>query len=285
MNDSVVLTGKKFEEREFPMTDKNFAIIREVAAEFTGIVLTDHKREMVYSRLARRIRKLGLPDFNEYCALLCLPSHAEHSEFINAITTNLTAFFREPHHFDRLRAEILPELYRKNAGTRKLRIWSAGCSSGMEPYSLAITLRESHFGANWDVKILATDLDSKVLATAAKGEYSLDKLEGVSDARFKKWFLKSRQGGAVRIKDTVKDLVRFNRLNLLEEWPMKGKFDIIFCRNVVIYFNKDTQRKLFDRYANILADGGYLFIGHSESLNTVTNRFEGLGKTVYRKIR
>ena len=276
---------KKFENREFPMTDKNFALIREVAAQFTGIVLTDHKREMVYSRLARRIRQLGLRDFDEYCGLLCQPAHSEHSEFINAITTNLTAFFREPHHFEQLKADILPEFYRRNASSRKLRIWSAGCSTGMEPYSLAMILRESHFGNNWDNKILATDLDSKVLATAAKGEYALDKLEGVSDSRFQKWFLKSKHNNLVRIKDTVKELVRFNRLNLLEDWPMKGKFDIIFCRNVVIYFNKDTQRKLFDRYADVMVDGGYLFIGHSESLNTVTDRFEGLGKTVYRKIQ
>lgn len=283
--DSPGSNNKKFEDREFPMTPKNFATIREVAAEFTGIVLTDHKREMVYSRLARRIRQLGLRDFNDYCSLLCQPTHAEHSEFINAITTNLTAFFREPHHFEQLKAEIIPELCRKNAASRKLRIWSAGCSTGMEPYSLAITLRESHIARNWDVKILATDLDSKVLATAARGEYSLDKLEGVNEERFKKWFLKSRHGGQVRVKDTIKELIRFNRLNLLEEWPMKGKFDIIFCRNVVIYFNKDTQRKLFDRYAEIMNDGGYLFIGHSESLNTVTNRFEGLGKTAYRKIQ
>lgn len=285
MIDSVGSSNKKFEDREFPMTDKNFAIIREVAAEFTGIVLTDHKREMVYSRLARRIRQLGLRDFNAYCDLLCQPSHSEHSEFINAITTNLTAFFREPHHFEQLKTEILPELYRSKSSQRKLRIWSAGCSTGMEPYSLAMILRESHFGANWDIKILATDLDSKVLATAARGEYSLDKLEGVSEERFKKWFLKSKNGSTVRVKDTVKELIRFNRLNLLEPWPMKGKFDIIFCRNVVIYFNKDTQRKLFDRYADIMHDGGYLFIGHSESLNTVTTRFEGLGKTVYRKIQ
>ena len=274
------------EEREFPMTSKNFEVISELAHNYTGIVLGAHKRDMVYGRLARRTRALGLADFDQYCALISAPSSPEISFFINAITTNLTSFFRESHHFDYLRDTVLPEIQRKNNHNKRLRVWSAGCSTGEEPYSLSITVNEVMDMARWDCKILATDLDSNVLNHGRQGVYDIARIDTLTEQSRKKWFYKdSNNPEIVKVKPTLQQCLHFKRLNLLENWPMKGPFDIIFCRNVVIYFNKDTQRELFDRYADILVDGGYLFIGHSESLHKVTDRFESLGKTVYRKIK
>lgn len=271
-------------DREFPMSEDDFAVIQRVAFSFTGIQLSAHKKNMVYSRISRRLRELRLKRFDQYCEILLLPDHVEHNEFINAITTNLTSFFREDHHFIYLKETAFPSLIKKNHQTKKIRIWSAGCSVGEEPYSIAIVAKES-VPATWDLKILATDLDSNVLAHGAEGVYDSDRIETVSDGRKKKWFSKDSSGSKVRVKPSLRELIRFNRLNLLEPWPMKKQFDIIFCRNVVIYFDKETQVKLFDRYAEMLVDGGYLFIGHSESLNRVTERFQSLGKTIYQKIR
>ena len=277
-------TQKPTEEREFPMTDSNFAAISELAHNYTGIVLGAHKRDMVYGRLARRTRSLGLSNFDQYCELISDPLSKEISFFINAITTNLTSFFRESHHFDYLRDTVFPELKKKNAHNKRLRIWSAGSSTGEEPYSLSVVMNECMDMRNWDCKILATDLDSNVLAHGQQGVYDIARIDTVSEKSKKRWFLKDANNPEqVKVKPDLQQCLSFKRLNLLEEWPMKGSFDIIFCRNVVIYFNKDTQRKLFERYANILVDGGYLFIGHSESLHKVTDRFNLLGKTIYQK--
>ncbi|WP_250658772.1 CheR family methyltransferase [Alkalimarinus coralli] len=272
--------------REFPMTDENFEVISALAHNYTGIVLGAHKRDMVYGRLARRTRALGLSNFDQYCELISDSSSPEISLFINAITTNLTSFFREPHHFDFLKETALPDIQRKNSLNKRLRIWSAGCSTGEEPYSLSITVNENMDMARWDCKILATDLDSNVLSHGHNGVYDISRIDTLTEQSKKKWFYKDSQNPeVVKVKPALQQCLRFKRLNLLEDWPMKGPFDIIFCRNVVIYFNKDTQRQLFDRYADILADGGYLFIGHSESLHKVTERFTSLGKTIYKKIR
>lgn len=272
-----------FEQREFPMTDANFSAIRKVAYEFTGINLSEHKKEMIYSRLSRRLRVLRLHCFDQYIQLLKQDDPREHSEFINAITTNLTGFFREPHHFDYLKKQVLPDLRKANAKSKRLRIWSAGCSTGEEPYTLAICLKEAGFPSDWDIKILATDLDSNVVAHGKQGIYANDKLEALTETQRQRYFstVDARQS---QVKPELQQLIAFKRLNLLENWPMKQKFDVIFCRNVVIYFDKDTQKGLFDKYANILIDKGHLFIGHSESLNNVTTRFDSLGKTMYRKI-
>ncbi len=272
------------ESREFPMSEDNFAIISKLAHDYTGIVLGAHKRDMVYGRLARRIRSLGLSNFDQYCELISDPGSGEINFFINAITTNLTSFFREPHHFEFLKHTVFPELQRKQSQNKRLRIWSAGCSTGEEPYSLSIVVNEEMNKAGWDCKILATDLDSNVLAHGQQGIYDIARINTVSEASKNRWFLKEANNpGLVKVKPALQQCLSFKRLNLLENWPMKGPFDVIFCRNVVIYFNKDTQRQLFDRYANILADGGYLFIGHSESLHKVSDRFVSLGKTIYQK--
>lgn len=273
------------ESREFPMSEGNFNRISELAHDYTGIVLGEHKRDMIYGRLSRRIRALKLKNFDQYCDLLERDGSEELSHFINSITTNLTAFFREKHHFDYLQETVLPHLMEKNKVSRKIRVWSAGCSTGEEPYSLSIVLNEFFDTKSWDVKILATDLDSNVLDHGRRGVYDFQRVEGIEESRRKRWFLKDpARPDVVKVKPALQSMISFKRLNLLEPWPMKGSFDVIFCRNVVIYFNKDTQRQLFGRYADILRPKGNMFIGHSETLHRVSDRFESLGKTMYQKI-
>lgn len=271
-------------DREFPMSKGNFSTIQKVAYKLTGIQLGEHKKNMVYSRLSRRLRSLNLKAFDSYCDILSADAHSEHGEFINAITTNLTSFFRENHHFEYLKDTALPEIIRKHHLDKRIRIWSAGCSVGEEPYSIAMIVKEK-VNPGWDVKLLATDLDTNVVAHGKAGVYEVDRIESVSNERKKKWFSHSSDGSSVKVKSSLRDLITFKQLNLLESWPIKGPFDVIFCRNVVIYFDKETQKKLFDRYAELLAPGGYLFIGHSESLHRVSDRFKSLGKTMYQKIR
>ncbi|MEZ5505153.1 MAG: protein-glutamate O-methyltransferase [Gammaproteobacteria bacterium] len=278
-----------FAEREFPMTDRDFEFIRTIARSRTGIELGDHKKEMIYSRIVRRIRSLDLGSFAEYCEYLEQNNDSELTPFINAITTNLTAFFRENHHFEYLAKTVFPEIKRRHTGDRRIRIWSAGCSTGEEPYSIAMTLHQ-HFGSErWDARILATDLDTNVLSHGRNGIYGRDRMTGMSEDLLRKYFQVQRganpEDDRYRAKEFLRDYIRFNQLNLLESWPMSGPFDIIFCRNVVIYFSKETQKTLFDRYADILRPGGYLFIGHSESLHGVSRRFESLGRTIYRRIQ
>lgn len=272
-------------QREFIMSDSDFEKISELAYLYTGIVLGPQKKDMVYGRLARRLRDLGLHRVDHYIGLIDAETKPEVSKFINAITTNLTSFFREAHHFDFLASSACPEWQKTNAQSKKIRIWSAGCSTGEEPYSIAMTLRENMNLSNWDCKILATDLDSKVIEKGQQGIYGVDRIESLSAERKKQWFLQDKNHpDVVKVKPGLQELISFKRLNLLEAWPMKGKFDLIFCRNVVIYFNEETQAVLFDRYAEMLKDGGYLIIGHSESLNRVCQRFQSIGKTIYRKI-
>ncbi len=272
---------------EFEFSDRDFQRVRQIINEIAGISLADGKRELVYSRLSRRLRQRGLQRFEDYCNLLeTRDDSAEMSEFVNALTTNLTAFFRESHHFEFLGKELLPALMRaQGLGNRRIRIWSAGCSTGEEPYSIAMTVRETLPATGWDVRILATDLDSNVLATAERGVYDESRIKDLSDARLRRWFQKGRggQAGQVRVASALRDLITFKQLNLMGDWPMRGPFDIIFCRNVVIYFDKPTQRVLFERFADLLDDQGHLFVGHSESLFKVTERFAPLGKTIYQR--
>lgn len=275
-------------EREFHFSDKEFKFISKLVGERTGIVLSDAKRQMVYGRLSRRLRQLKLTKFSDYCDILTSGHEDELIEFTNAITTNLTAFFREDHHFQHLKNTVLPELIRNNASTKRIRIWSAGCSSGEEPYSIAMCVRELiSKSSGWDIKILATDLDSNMVQRGKNGIYATERVEGLTKARMKKWVQKGRGEHAdkVRMHNDLRELITFKELNLMEGWPIKGPFDLMFCRNVVIYFNKATQQELFDRYADLLSPNAYLYIGHSESLNKVTDRFDLLGKTIYQKVK
>lgn len=273
--------------REFRLGDEEFAFLRAVVKEQTGINLSEAKRELVYSRLSKRLRQLQLRDFGEYCALLQAGDEGELVCMVNALTTNLTAFFRENHHFEYLRDRLLPELLSRNAAKRRLRFWSAGCSTGQEPYSMAMVLAESlPADGGWDVRVLATDLDTDVLETGRAGIYSEDRVSMIARDRLRRWFRRGRnaQAGKVRVVPELQRMVSFKQLNLMHPWPMRGPFDAIFCRNVLIYFDKPTQRQLVERFADLLEADGCLFLGHSESLHNVSDRFRLVGTTIYRKI-
>ena len=239
------------EGKEFRFTDRDFQYLRQLVNRETGIVITPAKREMVYSRLSRRLRALNLADFEDYCHLLEEDGQGELNAFINAITTNLTSFFREPHHFDHLQNTVVPDLLNKNASARRIRIWSAGCSTGEEPYSIAMAMAEVLPDDSWDCRILATDIDTDVLMKAERGIYPLERVASLSQARLKRWF--SRGSGAnqglTRVVPELREMITFRRLNLMEEWPVNGPIDVLFCRNVVIYFDKETQRLIFDKFA------------------------------------
>jgi chemotaxis protein methyltransferase CheR len=272
---------------EYALQDGDFRHIVKLVMETAGIVLSEKKRAFIHGRLGRRLRILGLSDFAQYCRLLEGPEgEAERHNLINAITTNHTNFFREPHHFDYLSKTILPVLAEASSnGRRRLRIWSAGCSTGEEPYTIAMTLRDHRPSlSGWDVKILATDLDTNVVAHAAEGLYDADRIESIPPAHRKR-FMNGRPDEPASMNEELRSLIMFAPLNLLESWPMRGPFDVIFCRNVVIYFDKPTQRRLFDRYADMLKPDGWLFVGHSESLLNVTDRFDLVGRTIYRRAR
>jgi len=286
-----VQTAKKDKQllnnREFEFSAKDFKYISDVISDRTGIVLSEAKHDMVYSRLARRLRQLNLTEFSQYIKLLKSGDETELLEFTNAITTNLTSFFREKHHFEYLRTKVLPELKRTKQN-RRIRIWSAGCSSGEEPYSIAMTIRDVFPNlSGWDIKILATDLDTNMVQRASDGIYTEERVAGLDKKHSKKWVMqgKGEHEGQIRMSSELRDMITFKQLNLMDEWPISGPFDFMFCRNVVIYFNKETQRELFDRYANLVDAKGHLFIGHSESLHKVCDRFDLLGQTIYQKIR
>ncbi len=271
----------------FEMNDRDFAFFRDLIGRETGIVLGRHKRELVYGRLARRLRQLKLGSFGEYRDYVEAHAGSELAELVNAITTNLTFFFRENHHLEHLAYEALPEMCRRNAHGRRLRLWSAGCSTGEEPYSIAITVAENVAQrSQWDIKVLATDIDSQVLARAEQGVYEEERVKDVAPQRLRRWFLRGRgaRAGKVRVAPALQELVHFRRLNLMQPWPMRGPFDAIFCRNVVIYFDRSTQARLFARFAELLAPQGFLYLGHSESLHGLSERFELVGRTIYRKL-
>lgn len=283
MQPSASRLAEEFVSREFPMTQSDFDEIKQVAYSLTGIKLTDQKKTMVYGRLSRRLRALNLQRFSDYCVLIRNSNSPELLEFTNAITTNLTSFFREIHHFNYLKSVLIPELIEKHKRSQRIRLWSAGCSTGEEPYSIAMVLASFPELRNWDVRVLATDLDSNVVAKGKAGVYQNNDRVGIP-AEYEPSVVYSLDKKTLSIKDRVANLITFKQLNLLKEWPMKGPFDAVFCRNVVIYFDEKTQRTLFDRYANILSDDAHLFIGHSESLNTITDRFLLVGQTIYKKI-
>lgn len=270
--------------RDIPFSRVDFDVLRKLSCDCSGIVVSDDKYEMFYSRLGKHVRRLGLNDFAEYCELLTHGHAEEFTQFINSITTNLTSFFRESHHFDYLRETVIPELMQKNAASKKIRIWSAGCSTGEEPYSLAMILLES-LPPGWDLKILATDLDTNVLTVAEDGIYAIDRVNGLDPERLRRWFRKGKgvQSGNVCVNESLRSVVRFAPLNLMQSWPMRGPFDVIFCRNVLIYFDHDTKQQLVSGFTRYLSAGGWLFIGHSESLYQISDQYTLCGNTIYRK--
>ncbi|WP_395646731.1 CheR family methyltransferase [Terricaulis sp.] len=268
-------------EGEFAFTERDFHRIATMVREVSGIHLVEAKATLVYSRLAKRLRTLGIPSFDAYCKLLETPEgEAERSRALAALTTNVTRFFREPHHFDHLHERALPPLIAAARGGGRVRIWSSACSTGEEPYSIALTLfAMMPDAAQYDIRILATDIDPNVVATARAGIYSNAAVEPIPAAAKDRWM--TRHADRWRVNDELRQIIRFNELNLIGQWPMKGVFDIIFCRNVVIYFEAATQDRLWARFNQTLAPNGRLYVGHSERIDSPA--FESDGLTIYRK--
>jgi len=279
------MTAAGSKEREFEFTRRDFEFLKRVSNEHTGIVVSDDKFDMFYARLSRRVRRLGLHSFKQYCELVREQPEQELGELINAVTTNLTAFFRENHHFEFLRQQLIPE-FTAGAHGGELNCWSAGCSTGEEPYSLAMTLSES-LPAGWRAQILATDIDSNVLATAAAGVYRQERIAGIDQQRMRRYFQRGTGSheGQVRAKAELRQMISFSQLNLMgQNWPVQGPLDFIFCRNVLIYFDRETKQRLAQGYARLLRPGAYLFIGHSESLFRLCDDFRLIGNTIYQKV-
>lgn len=267
---------------ECELTPAQFARITSLLHEHAGIRMREGKEGLVRARLTKRLRMLGLPDFDTYLSFVEQePSRREFAEMIDALTTNKTSFLREATHFDFLRDTVFPAL------RGPVRIWSAGCSSGEEPYTLAMLCTEAFGDATArDVRILATDISHRVLATAKAGVYPTDTMSDVPAAWLQKyWARKTDQAGRAvfEAQAPLKKLVHFAKLNLMERWPMQGPFDAILCRNVMIYFDKTTQQQLVERYWAMLRPGGHLFVGHSESLTGLAHRFRYVQPAVYVK--
>ena len=271
-------------EGEFLLTADHFASIAQMLLADAGIALAPSKATLLYSRLAKRLRALGLTDFGQYCELLADPQQKEErGHMLAALTTNVTRFFREPHHFDHLRTQVLPPLLAAAQKGGRLRIWSAACSSGQEPYSIALTILGLLPEAwRFDVRILATDIDPNMVTAGRVGRYTDDLLAPIPAASRQRYFRPCEDG--MEAGDELRKIVGFRELNLIGEWPMRGHFDAIFCRNVVIYFAEDTQARIWSRFLPLLAPGGHLYIGHSERVSgPATGSFETVGITTYRR--
>lgn len=270
-----------------PMSDRDFEALRGIVREITGIVLADSKRTMLASRLVTRLRRMNLGSFSEYREALADPGvfSGERQAFINAVTTNKTSFFREPHQFEVLARQVLPELVQRaeKSGQRRIRVWSAACSTGEEPWTLAMVLRECLPSPDaWDVKILASDIDTDVLAKAAQGSYDTQHIDGLSRDRIARHFTEGRDGALV-VNDALKRWVAFRQLNFMDaSWPIRTRFDIVMCRNASIYFDQATQKRLFGRLADLLEPRGHLFVGHAEVLHWPDLPLEASPGGVYR---
>ncbi len=266
-------------DREFVFTAKDFERVRELIYNHAGISLNASKQDMVYSRLARRLRATGINNFRDYLALLESNNEAEWEAFANSLTTNLTSFFREAHHFPLLAEHVV-----RHKGHRSISLWCSAASTGEEPYSLAMTMVDAFGSFTPPVTILATDLDTNVLAKAEAGVYPLERVEKLSPEVIKRFFLRGTgaQAGFVRVRPELRAMITFRQVNLLSpDWPVRGPLDAIFCRNVMIYFDKETQLKILERFAPLLQHDGLLFAGHSESFHNATHLFRLRGKTVY----
>ena len=276
---SASLPSREASNREFSFSTTDFERVRKLIYQHAGISLSPVKQDMVYSRLARRLRATGKASFVEYLDALEKNGGDEWERFVNSLTTNLTSFFREPHHFP-----IFAEHLRKIGTTRPIRVWCSAASTGEEPYSIAMTVQET-FGANVsNVTIMASDLDTNVLATAQKGVYPIERVEKLSPERLRKFFLRGTgaQEGYVSIRPELKKMIEFQRINLLDaSYSVKGPLDVIFCRNVMIYFDKPTQYKILSRFAPMMQPDGLMFAGHSESFLHAADLFKSQGKTVY----
>ncbi|HFB66981.1 MAG TPA: protein-glutamate O-methyltransferase CheR [Aeromonadales bacterium] len=274
-------------EREFDFSENDFVIIKTRIKDIAGIHLSDRKKDMVYSRLARRLRSLNLKRIADYLKLID-DDEQELINFVNSLTTNLTSFFREKHHFEYLADPIVPELVRLNRHDKKIRIWISASSTGEEAFSTAFTLCESiQDWRNWDIKILATDLDSNVIRDSKTGIYPKSRIEGLDEKLVQKYFLNGsgKNRDFCRVKPEILSLISFKEFNLIApEWRLKKQFDVVFCRNVLIYFDKETQQQVLRSILKVLKNEGHLFLGHSESIGDLKNQTTHLGKTWFRNI-
>ena len=271
---------------EFAFTDSDFKRIAELAADEFGLHLQASKKSLIYSRLTRRLRDLRLGSFSDYLELVTGPrGETERDVMISALTTNVTHFYREEHHFAQLENDVLPALTERARAGGRVRIWSAGCSSGQEPYSIAASLLAlCPEAGRLDVRILATDIDPQILDRAISGRYPMEERGQLTKQRADALFSPSRNGH-LDVRPEVQQLVAFNRLNLMHDWPMRRPFDVIFCRNVAIYFDKPVQERLWARFGDALVPQGTLFIGHSERLSgRALSQFVSNGITAYQKL-
>jgi chemotaxis protein methyltransferase CheR len=271
--------------REFHFSDADFRNLVQLAREHAGIALSDSKRNLVYTRVSRRLRALGFTAFKQYRDYLA-ENAGELESFINAISTNLTKFFRESHHFDHFRGHVVqPFLRGAQRGDGRLRVWSAGCSTGEEPYTIAAVLRhEIPTGSRHDIRILATDIDTDVLAKAARGIYPVSGFDSVPRI-YRDYFEPASEGRGDNMiaSEAIRSLIVFRKLNLMDPWPFRGKFDAVFCRNVMIYFDNPTKTALIDRFIQSIKPGGFLYIGHSESFHGTHAELQLVGRTTYRR--
>lgn len=273
------IAGGDVQSREFSWTQADFARVQSLIYQRAGISLHDGKHAMVYSRLSRRLRDTGHQSFRDYLGWLESHDGPEWQEFVNALTTNLTSFFREHHHF-----EILAEHLRSRPGTA-WRVWCNAASTGEEPYSIIMTALEA-LGAQANFKLWASDIDSKVLATAARGVYRGESTKGLDTAKLQRFFMrgKGNNEGLLRVKPELQRMVEFLSVNLIrDDWPFREPFDIVFCRNVMIYFDAPTQRSVLERIHRVMKPGSLLFVGHSENFNESRDLFVLRGKTVYER--
>jgi chemotaxis protein methyltransferase CheR len=269
---------------EFELGDREFQRVQKLLKERSGIEIGAGKRMLAYGRLVRRMRSLKLSSFADYLRLVEDPSSEESGKFLNALTTNVTELFREEHHFEILANRVVPEVL--GARASKLRIWSAACSAGDEPYSIALTLSKSSALSQLDVRILATDIDTDILEQARRGVYAVERISKLKP-EFRSCFQRGigSNAGSARVHPDLKSLVTFKQLNLMDSWPMTGPFDVIFCRNVFIYFDNQTRERLVKRFAALLRPGGYLFLGHSESPSAnSTPSLKNCGRTAFVKL-
>jgi chemotaxis protein methyltransferase CheR len=266
--------------REFAWTDADFDRVQAMIYKRAGISLHDGKHAMVYSRLSRRLRETGYQSFRDYLGWLESAESPEWQEFVNALTTNLTSFFREHHHF-----EIFSDLLKSKSVGTPWRVWCSAASTGEEPYSIVMTALEA-LGQSPRFSLMASDIDSKVLASAAQGVYRLDGMKGIDPSKMQRYFLRGKLGndGMVRVKPELSRLIEFLILNLIrDDWPFEEPFDVVFCRNVMIYFDAETQRKVLERIYKVMKPGALLFVGHAENFSDSRDLFVLKGKTVYER--
>ncbi|WP_158814920.1 protein-glutamate O-methyltransferase CheR [Methylocapsa sp. S129] len=278
-------TGRESGAGEFPFTNEDFNRIAVLLRRESGIHLRESKATLVYSRLAKRLRALRIESFRQYCKLVAVDGE-ERVNMLAALTTNVTRFFREPHHFEHLKTRVLPPLLEAARQGAPVRLWSAGCSSGQEAYSIALAILSlMPDAASRDIKILATDIDPYMVAKGRVGAYGAAELRDVPLEMKRRWFeaVPGEARGFLRVNDDLRALVAFRELNLIGDWPMRGQFHAIFCRNVVIYFEEATQSQLWSRILPLLSPGGWLYIGHSERVSgAALSALENVEITTYR---